>query len=383
MRRRTRAGFTLLELLIAMGIFVSLGASLMLILRGGLATWRKAEARRQSYDMAQVILRQLREDLTSTLAPEDAPTGNTAPVHFRFLCDQDPDTGYQRLFFVRTVQAESQRPLTGLAGTSVLADGVIDYRGDLAEARLDALRATGGSMEVAWVLGPKGTLYRGIRTPIGPPASLFAAVDAYELAELPGEALDDTGRAEVSEDEAGELDQELGELPEWGAPALLRPYATDVIYLEYRFWTQHTTTWTPTVPCVIPERENEESGPLLFWDSTRGMLQLEEAEQDNAFELFVGRGSVDDPRDDVFPAKVRIELVVEEGLAAGTTTFLTAPLDEDAEEFSVQDPDLLEPEGGYVRIDGEWIRYETVSGNGLVTVARGGARGAGDAAGGT
>ena len=36
-------GFTILELLVAMAVFSILGTSLVLILRGGLATWRRAE----------------------------------------------------------------------------------------------------------------------------------------------------------------------------------------------------------------------------------------------------------------------------------------------------------------------------------------------------
>ena len=77
---------------------------------------------------------------------------------------------------------------------------MIDYRDDLEEARQARLRATGGATEVAWVMGPGGLLYRGVRGPPGPPGSLFSDEDAYEL------ALAETG--ETSDEVATHVPQE-------------------------------------------------------------------------------------------------------------------------------------------------------------------------------
>ena len=67
--RRLRRGFTLLEVLVSMSILVVPGTSLMLILRGGLQTWRRSEAKRESFDRAQAILLQLRDDFANLSAP--------------------------------------------------------------------------------------------------------------------------------------------------------------------------------------------------------------------------------------------------------------------------------------------------------------------------
>ena len=343
---------TLLELLVAMGILLALGTSLMLVLRGGLATWRRGEARRETFDAAQAVLRQLREDLRNAIPPHAHPLTGTGEVEARLLADLDPDSGLFRLFLVRAIKAESEHPVTGLAGGAIGADGVLDYRGDLEEAREARLRATGGAMEVAWVHGPDQVLYRGVKAPIGPPGSLFADQDPYELPAGPAaEAESDTSR-----------------------PALLRPFAREVLHFGLRFWTQYTTTWSLSWPCRKDLDQREESGPLEYWDSTRGMLEFPlETRDERRFATFLSAGSRLDPRDDVFPAKVLVELTLREPPAAGSSTFLSAPVGPGEKELLVQEPGRL-PARGFLLLEQEWIEYREVVGR-SVLVERRGARG--------
>lgn len=354
-----RRGFTLLELLVAMGIFVMLGTSLMVILRGGLATWRRSEARQESYAAAQSVLSQLAEDLRSMVPPHDTPLDGMGQVEARLLCDLDEATGRQRLFLVRTLKAESEHPITGLAGTTIGADRVVDYRDDLEEARQARLRATGGAMEVAWVLGPGDVLYRGIKAPPGPPGSLFADQDPFELAPP---TVADPGAAPAPPSPARADDVDL--------PALLRPFATNVLHLELRFWTQYTDTWDEQ---HLPRRRlqaDEKSGPLLYWDSTRAVLAAQDESDRRRFDTFRARGSLTDPRDDIFPAKVRVELTLREHPAAGSSTFLTRPAGPDDLELYVQEPGRLPP-SGHLLLDQEWVKYDEVVKD-RVVVARGG-----------
>jgi prepilin-type N-terminal cleavage/methylation domain-containing protein len=351
---RSRRAFTLLELLVAMGIFTILGTSLMVILRGGLSTWRRAEARQETFAGAESVLAQLSEDLRSLVPPHDSPDGGTGAVEARLLCDTD-DVGRPRLFLVRTIKAESEHPITGLAGTTIGADRVVDYRDDLQEARDARLRATGGMLEVAWVLGPGDVLYRGIKGPPGPPGSLFADEDPYELAPLTPIVPTATPAAAPTDD----------------GPALLRPFATDVIHFDLRFWHQHATTWSVSEP---PRRwpdvdQQERSGPLLYWDSTRASLQPADPDR-RRFDTFLAAASITDPRDDIFPAKVRVEVTLREAPAAGSVTVLTASVDASATELRVQDPGRLPP-SGHVLLEREWVRYDRVE-RGRVIVAEGG-----------
>lgn len=351
MVKRRRGGFTLLELLVAMGIFVMLGTSLMVILRGGLATWRRSEARQESFAAAQSILSQLAEDLRSMVAPHDTPLDGMGEVEARLLCDVD-GAGKQRLFLVRTLKAESEHPITGLAGTTIGADRVVDYREDLEEARQARLRATGGAMEVAWVMGPGDVLYRGIKAPPGPPGSLFADQDPYELA--PPTIADPTA-ALTTPAGAGAA----GAADPTALPALLRPFATDVLHLELRFWTQYSDTWDERHPPRRRLQADEKSGPLLYWDSTRAVLAAQDEDDRRRFDTFRARGSLTDPRDDIFPAKVRVELTLREHPAAGSSTFLTRPAGPTDTELYVQEPGRLPP-SGHLLLDQEWVQYDEV-----------------------
>ena len=356
-----------------MGVLTLLGTALIVALRGGLATWRRSEARRTSYETAQAVLGQLRDDLEALVAPDDAPPGETTRVEARLLCDTD-DAGRQRLFLVRTITAESEHPITGLAGSTVLGDRVIDSRDDLAEARASRLRATGGAQEVAWVLGADGVLYRGYRAPIGSPGSLFDAQGAWALAPTP------VARPGAPAPE-GALGLALGG-PEAGGdeddgppgPALLRPFAAEVLWVELRFWTQFTTTWR-SGPCLRNPTDREESGPLDYWDSTRALLRPADPHPRHV-HLFRGPASLQDPRDDVLPQKVYVALTVRERPEAGTSTFLARPLGATDREVWLEDTSRCPPYGGHVLVDQEWIRYERVDGDALVVAPDGrGARG--------
>jgi hypothetical protein len=270
------------------------------------------------------------------------------------LYDRDPAFGLPRLFLVTAIKGESESQITGLAGNSIRADAVLDYRGDLEEAKFDRLRATGGAMEVAWVMGPDGVLYRGIRAPIGPPQSLFSDQNPYTVDAGPeGEGASDAS-----------------------APSLLRPFAGDVIHFELLFWTQYSTSWALGWPCRREIDEDEQSGPLDYWDSTRAILAPpdEVADDPEMFHTFRGRASLTNPRDDILPAKVMITLVVREQLAAGSTTYLATNLSEgESGSFFVEHPGRLPRDGGFVLIGDEWIEYDEVTGA-TVTIKQRGAR---------
>jgi prepilin-type N-terminal cleavage/methylation domain-containing protein len=374
----TQRTFTLIEVLVAMAILSVLGTALIMILRGGLSTWQRAEARRESYDQAQAIFQQLREDLANITPPHDTPIRSGA-VESRLLCDlrhpenttNGPTVGRgvrQRLVLVRSLKAESEHPITGHAGNAIGADTVIDLRDDLAEARASRLRATGGQMEVAWVLTDTNDLYRGVRSPIGPPATLFDDGN-YELAALPSDLTQGQAAATPPKDPKGEPAKTLGP-----RPALLRPFAQRVIHLEFRFWSQYSRGWKTTHRTTV-DTSRAESGPLLVWDSTRSLkLKDGRARKKKEFTTYVRAGSFDDSRDDVIPSKVRVLLVLAQEPIAGSSTFLLAEVGETDTEIRVQEPHRLswtEDDGGYLYIGGEWIHYDSVSGD-TVNVSPGG-----------
>lgn len=60
-----RPGFTLLEVLVATAVLAILGTFMLTLLRGGIQTWRRGEARRQTLEKAQLALGLIEEDLTT------------------------------------------------------------------------------------------------------------------------------------------------------------------------------------------------------------------------------------------------------------------------------------------------------------------------------
>jgi hypothetical protein len=356
--RRSPRRFTLLEILVATSILVVLGTALMVILRGGLATWRRSEARRESFDMAQAIFLQLRDDLGSAIAPPPTPLPGLGEVESRLMYIQPPK-GRPQLFLVRSIKAENEHPITGHAGSEIGADRVVDQRDDLAEARQSRLRATGGAMEVAWVLGEGGVLYRGIRSPVGPPGSLFD-VGAFQLAPLlakgtppPGAAAEPAGTPASASSSA----------------ALLRPFALRVIHFECLFWTQFTRTWSTRFPALRDPRSDQVPGPLDYWDSTRGMIQFTGAPK-GEFHTFRSADSLTDPRDDIYPSMVQVRVVFEEPSAAKSSTFLASPVTQAATEVVVEDASRFKPRG-FVYVNSEWIEYDEIEGNTLQVSKRG------------
>ncbi len=382
-RGRTDSRFTLIEILVAMAILSVLGTALIMILRGGLRTWQRAEARRGAYDQAQAIFQQLREDLANITPPHDTPIRSGA-VESRLLCDlrhpenktSGPAVGRgvrQRLVLVRSLKAESEHPITGHAGSAIGADRVIDLRDDLAEARAARLRATGGQMEVAWVLTDTHDLYRGMRSPIGPPSALFDD-GSYELSALPKDLTQIQAVAAPKDPKAPAEEPKNAAEAVGRKPALLRPFAQGVIYIEFRFWSQYSRGWKLKHRATV-DMSRAESGPLLVWDSTRSLkLKDGRSRKKREFTTYVGASSLNDSRDDVIPSKVRVLLVLAQEPVAGSSTFLLADVGAEDTEIRVQEPQRLqwsEEDGGYLYIGGEWIHYDSVSGD-TVNVSQGG-----------
>jgi len=314
-----RRGMTLIELLVALTVFLVLGSSLVLFLRTGIDTWRVGEMRRESFERGQAILDQLVDDLRA-LHP-DPYHGDGGEVDVLLLSDYDAN-GRQRLRFVRSLAGETRHPITRDAGALTGGFADYDYENDAFESGAGLLRAAGGLQEVAYIFDPSARselLWRGVRSPIGGERSLLR-------------------------------DENL--VPENGRVRGFRPFADGVLYLEYNFWGPLTTTWL-----------GGEGGALPGWDSTRGILP------DAGGSTSVA--SRHEPRDDIFPARVQVVLVLRPARAAQFGR-LVSPIGASDTEITLDNarhyPELAFP---YIRIDDEWIRYATVSGRSFLGCERG------------
>lgn len=318
-------GLTLIEILVALGIFIMLGSSLVMFLRDGISTWRIGEVRREGYERAEAILNPICDDIRAVFSDSDPGPGGGL-VEVLFLCDRD---SFQRprLRLVRALDDETRNPVSRIAGslTGGLAD--IDYRNDAMEARLGVLRAPGGLAEVCYQLGPeKGSevLWRGFKSPVGGDGTLFEDINL-----------------------APDVD---------GAPMRCRPVADGILHLEFGFWGGDRRHWVNGVL--------QRSVPV--WDSTRGILSgLED------YGFYFDPKSRDDHLDDVFPNTVEILLVLKPARSVALGR-LTSDIDDVQTDISV-DSTAQYPIGAetHIRIDDEWIRVGQLTPTAFVDCVRG------------
>ncbi len=318
-------GLTLIEILVALGIFIMLGSSLVIFLRDGIATWRIGETRREGYERADAILNPICDDLRAIFSDADPGPGGGL-VEVLVLCDRD---AFQRprLRLVRALDDETRNPVSRIAGslTGGLAD--IDYRNDAMEARLGVLRAPGGLAEVAYQLGPESgseVLWRGFKSPIGGDGTLFDEINL-----------------------APDVD---------GAPMRCRPVADGVLHLEFNFWGGDRRRW---VDGVLQR-------PVPLWDSTRGILPVLKQ-----YGFYSNPQSRDNHLDDIFPDTVEILLVLKpaRSLPLGR---LISDID-DVQTTIAVDTTAQYPIGTetHIRIGSEWIRVGKIAASSFEDCQRG------------
>lgn len=354
------AGYSLTELLMAMGLFSLLGVGLVALLSRASDFLTTGQSGAATMDALQTFAESFSADVETLYTAADTETGlpDVRMYSDHVGCDLDgdekDDARIQRLFFTRLIPREATNPLTRGAGTVVGAEAVLDQDGDAAEADEAKLRATGGLMEVFWAAVPDDkddpaltTLYRGFRSPIGGEQSLFPTGSANDPSQLP-ETRGPVTREQIT--------------------AVARPVLTGVLHFGVQFWSRKTKTWdTDETP--------RNGGPLFTWDSTRGIMQsMGRGSRYEGFYLARGSESAADPTDDTYPRRMRVTLVVEQ---VGNTTdigFLAADLSADAKYIDLQDAQFVpaaDTSERFVKIGAEWIEFTGIEGNTLTGCVRG------------
>lgn len=302
---KNNAGTTLIELIIAFAIFVMMIAGLVAFSSSNLENWRASESRKDTYERAQIILRQMEDDLRNAFIDEEVVlSGGNRLLPAQFFCDKDDD-GRQRLVFVRTTTAAPAptkgSPLAALGGFSAVP---VDAYAPL--------------VEVAYLLDPE------TRT-------LWRAEQPFERNE---------GRSFFT---PRNLDLKATRFKE-------RAQVIDagVTHLEWRFWTQFTSAWDGKLRLTDKVSGKSDSGPSLTWDSTRVRLQ-------DFFARNQKPPGMHEPPNWMLPEFVQVRAVLEPQARELAGVALTAPLKPADDAMQVDDTRIVPDPPTFVRIGREWV----------------------------
>lgn len=319
---------TLVELLVAFGVFLVLVGLLVQLSTTGLETWQEGEARKDTFDRGRLVLDQVSDDLRNLFADTQWHLlDGRRQVHAGLYCDSEG--AGQRLRFVRVGHEDLMRP---------------DPDKKLVRPRNEGLYTD--LWEVAYVLNPENKptgLYRGVR---------YFDRNALDATLLEEKTIEDTKSMA------------------WGRAFNL--IDSGVLWIGYRFWTKYTTTWDTQFPVkqvarLMKQQDTRRElttkvGPHLYWDSSRGRI--------TDFRVFYKQLAEDDP-DFAYPEIVQVTVVVE----SQSTEISGAKLAEEANEGATTI--LLHTGRGvpeppdFVRVGNEWIGYTGKEGTKLTGCVRG------------
>lgn len=136
----------------------------------------------------------------------------------------------------------------------------------------------------------------------------------------------------------------------------------DLLFAGIALWSQDTTGWD--VPGA--------AGPEASWDSARGGWLLDPVDGP-VFSLDKGPHSLADPTDDVHPRALRVTLVVAADGLGPREGLLAYPLEPRERVLELVNGERFPgPEdGGFAKVGGEWVRYGERRGDQLRGLQRG------------
>lgn len=165
------------------------------------------------------------------------------------------------------------------------------------------------------------------------------------------------------------------ELPGLTVFELTEPILQDLLHVEFGLWSQRTTSWGDERG-PLHGYQSGAAGNLQFpqaiWDSARGGW-LVDRQSGGEFAFDLGPASEDDPTDDIHPHGILVRVVVAQDRDASPEGVLASFLGAEDTSIYLYDGTSFpgNPDGGYVMLGAEWIRYAELDGDRLVGCKRG------------
>ena len=334
-------GFTMLELIVAIGLLSAFMLMLVQLLGSGVGVFQDGERGQVMADRAHAAARAVTVAIEDMIGPS-RQSYEPQPPDARLLVTWENiglDPAGAKLGRAQVVRASVRlreevetRMMTELLGPLAEEDARGGSEQQIAD-RLEELIADYPRRERAemlllpWPADADGVFLELRR-------GLF----------LDGDGFGEEGAVELMDIE----DWQSQELP--SIPDMTEVIADGILHIEFEFWSQHTRNWN-----AAPGAD----GPELTWDSARAGQLLEGETPRDVFGLDIGPESLDDTRDDVFPRWVRITLVVSRGMQESPEAFLTSDLGESARTMQVNRTDLLPGGAGlrFVKVGSEWVEF--------------------------
>jgi len=359
---RAAAGFTLVELVVVMGLLSAFLLMLTQLLNSGVSLFDEGETSQELADRSQAAVRktsQVFEELTGPAfddpEPRD-PDGRLLIQPVRLGLSKEPMATVVPLVRAEiSLSAADERELLLPRLRAALADTLPTdphEAADVLAAALDEepLVGRGRMWLMPWPQEGGDGAYLQLRRLRFTQGELLSLADPQDPA---GSGIEDWV-------DPREVD-EPGELPAAPVLAASEVIAEDLLHFEVLCWSQFTASWDAR------GEQRAEHG----WDSARAGL-LVEADGPWDFSLDLGVASRRDPVDDVWPRLLRVVLVVGHNPTLPPEARLAVPLGpDDTEARLIHDDDLRIGDGGMLKIGAEWVKVGEARGTRLRALQRG------------
>ncbi|MGC6486164.1 MAG: PulJ/GspJ family protein [Planctomycetota bacterium] len=368
---RRAAGFTLIELIVVMGILSGFLVMLVSLVDSGLTMFRDGETSQVLADRGARAQQVVRDELSRLRGSatgrdreqvEDRLVVQVLPIGLPYT----PARGATLVQVLRgAVHLSPDRELQivgkRLAAEVLEEDPTLTPEELVAEAdkraATEPLRGIGNLMLLPWrqegdddaLLELRaGWFLPGQRIPSGPDRF----VDPFDVV-VPG----------------GE------ELPGVTVFEMTTPILSDLLHVEFGLWSQRTTSWGDERGPLHGFQSGATSRleqPQAIWDSARGGW-LVDAATGGEFAFDLGPLSESDPTDDIHPHAILCRVVVAQDRDAAPEGLLARFAGTEDTTLYLYDGTAFpgRRDGGYVKLAGEWIRYASLDGDRLVGCKRG------------
>ncbi|HEX5054061.1 MAG TPA: prepilin-type N-terminal cleavage/methylation domain-containing protein [Planctomycetota bacterium] len=150
------------------------------------------------------------------------------------------------------------------------------------------------------------------------------------------------------------------------------PILQDLLHVEFWFWSQRTREWPSVNPTAAGDIRSGGSGAERIWDSARGGW-LVDALSGGEFAFDRGPASLDDPTDDIQPHAILVRCIVAQPPDLAPEGLLDGSVRADEQTLRLLDGSHFPgaPDGGWIKVGGEWMHYDEQDGDVLRGLRRG------------